>query len=110
MRKRVYSSFPSGDLVATKALCRAYVVPDLSMNIPTLLRLLFFLLILSAAHADWRVALPGWTYQFPSDHGSHSDFKTEWWYFTGNLRTKEGEELGYQLTFFRQGVTDPSRI
>jgi predicted secreted hydrolase len=79
------------------------------MNFSTLLRLLCLLLIVSKAHADWRVALPGWDYQFPSDHGSHPGFKTEWWYFTGNLRAKSGEELGYQLTFFRQGVTEPSQ-
>ncbi len=79
------------------------------MNFSTLLRLLCLLLIVSKAHADWRVALPGWDYQFPSDHGSHPGFKTEWWYFTGNLRAKGGEELGYQLTFFRQGVTEPSQ-
>ena len=22
---------------------------------------------------------------FPNDHGPHPDFRTEWWYFTGNL-------------------------
>jgi len=53
----------------------------------------------------WRLSLPGWEYQFPRDHSYHSDFKTEWWYFTGNLRSLDGkEEFGYQLTFFRQGI------
>jgi predicted secreted hydrolase len=52
----------------------------------------------------WQLALPGWHYEFPRDHGSHPDFKTEWWYFTGNLKAKDGHEFGYQLTFFRQGV------
>jgi predicted secreted hydrolase len=79
------------------------------MNLPFLLRILYLLLIAPMVHADWRVALPGWNYQFPSDHGSHPDFKTEWWYFTGNLQAKKGEEFGFQLTFFRQGVSDPSR-
>lgn len=55
-------------------------------------------------HSDWALALPGWQYDFPSDHGSHPDFKTEWWYFTGNLATPDGHEFGYQLTFFRQGI------
>ncbi len=54
--------------------------------------------------ADWALALPGWRYEFPRDHGSHRDFKTEWWYFTGNLASPEGREFGYQLTFFRQGM------
>src|SRR5215212_3191998 len=41
-----------------------------------------------------------WT--FPRDHGRHDGFKTEWWYFTGNLRERAtGRRFGYQLTFFR---------
>jgi len=38
---------------------------------------------------------------FPSDHGPHPDFGTEWWYYTGNLRTAAGRHVGFQLTFFR---------
>jgi predicted secreted hydrolase len=41
-------------------------------------------------------------WSFPKDHGRHDGFKTEWWYFTGNLREREtGRRFGYQLTFFR---------
>lgn len=54
--------------------------------------------------AEWQTALPGWTYVFPRDHGNHPGFKTEWWYFTGNLVSPDGRAFGYQLTFFRQGV------
>ncbi len=61
--------------------------------------------ICGEARADWAVAKPGWSYEFPADHGDHAEFKTEWWYFTGNLRTTDGREFGYQLTFFRQGIT-----
>jgi len=60
--------------------------------------------LLSAAEPAWSVARPGWTYEFPRDHHAHPDFKTEWWYFTGNLAAEDGREFGYQLTFFRQGV------
>jgi predicted secreted hydrolase len=66
--------------------------------------LLCLLLMIATARAEWRLALPGWQYEFPRDHGNHADFKTEWWYFTGNLEAKDGREFGYQLTFFRQGV------
>ncbi len=59
---------------------------------------------LGAADSEWRVALPGWQYVFPRDHRSHEGFRTEWWYFTGNVRTESGEAFGYQLTFFRQGI------
>lgn len=41
---------------------------------------------------------------FPADHGPHPDFRTEWWYYTGNLRTSEGRHFGFQLTFFRIAV------
>ena len=57
--------------------------------------------------ADWRVAEPGWRYEFPRDHHSHPEFKTEWWYFTGNLTDAGGRRFGYQLTFFRQGIRHP---
>lgn len=62
---------------------------------------------LSTAAAEWRTAEPGWQYQFPRDHHAHPEFKTEWWYFTGNLEDKAGRRFGYQLTFFRQGIRSP---
>ncbi len=78
----------------------------------TLLSVLFVLVAaLPAAPASdsWLLSLPGWKHTFPADHGSHPGFKTEWWYFTGNLRDTRGDEFGYQLTFFRQGVIPPAR-
>ncbi|MFT5468178.1 MAG: putative secreted hydrolase [Verrucomicrobiales bacterium] len=56
---------------------------------------------------SWRKARPGWTYEFPRDEFAHPDFKTEWWYFTGNLENEAGRRFGYQLTFFRQGIRPP---
>lgn len=64
----------------------------------------FALAALSAAGADWKIAAPGWTYQFPRDHHAHREFKTEWWYFTGNVFDNEGRRFGYELTFFRHGI------
>lgn len=61
----------------------------------------------SDALGQWQVARPGKTYLFPSDHRAHPGFQTEWWYFTGNLQTPEGEEFGYQITWFRQGLQPP---
>jgi predicted secreted hydrolase len=46
------------------------------------------------------------TFTFPQDHGPHPGFRTEWWYFTGNLTADDGRELGYQLTFFRSALLD----
>ncbi|MFZ4774304.1 MAG: lipocalin-like domain-containing protein [Terrimicrobiaceae bacterium] len=75
------------------------------------MRLLLFSILLAALcphlGAEWKTAVAGWDYQFPADHGAHPGFKTEWWYFTGNLRSADGTEFGYQLTFFRQGVREP---
>lgn len=47
------------------------------------------------------VVVPGPTFAFPRDHGSHPDHRTEWWYFTGWLRDPGGKPLGFQVTFFR---------
>lgn len=41
---------------------------------------------------------------FPADHGAHPGYQTEWWYYTGNLRSADGNVWGYQLTFFRRGL------
>ena len=51
-------------------------------------------------------------FTFPEDHGPHPDFRTEWWYFTGNLKTSDGKEFGYQFTIFRTSLTKekPERI
>ncbi|MEY2496520.1 MAG: hypothetical protein QOD12_76 [Verrucomicrobiota bacterium] len=62
------------------------------------------LLALSVAGANWKIAEPGWRYDFPRDHHAHFEFKTEWWYFTGNISDPEGRQFGYELTFFRHGI------
>jgi predicted secreted hydrolase len=56
--------------------------------------------------AAFRQALPGYAFSFPRDHYAHDDFRTEWWYYTGHLRTKSGERYGYQVTFFRSGLAE----
>ncbi|HYB42367.1 MAG TPA: lipocalin-like domain-containing protein [Candidatus Methylomirabilis sp.] len=44
---------------------------------------------------------------FPADHGPHPEFRTEWWYYTGNLETATGRHVGFQLTFFRVALAPP---
>ena len=76
-------------------------------------RLLHFLLAaacafavsISASSQTYVHALPGYHYEFPRDHFSHPDYQTEWWYYTGNLRAKDGHRFGFELTFFREGNT-----
>jgi predicted secreted hydrolase len=62
-----------------------------------------------AEAADFRVAEPGYVYEFPRDHGSHDEFRTEWWYYTGHLSAQNGRRFGFQVTFFRRAMgTDQS--
>jgi predicted secreted hydrolase len=62
----------------------------------------------NSTNADgWAVALPGYQITLPQDHFPHYQFRTEWWYFTGNLKTADGRAFGYQLTFFRHGYRPP---
>src|SRR5664280_2325661 len=68
------------------------------------------LLLLFAAAPQYRQALPGYRYQFPRDHFEHPDFRSEWWYYTGNVHARDGHRYGFELVFFRQGerMGDPA--
>ncbi len=44
-------------------------------------------------------------FSFPRDHGAHPEYRTEWWYYTGNLTAADGTPFGFQLTFFRSALT-----
>src|SRR5258708_8397231 len=68
------------------------------------------LLLLQPLAAQYRAASPAYRYEFPRDYFNHQDFQTEWWYYTGNLKSAEGHRFGFELTFFRQAVSrDPAR-
>ena len=56
---------------------------------------------------EWRQAEAGYVLEFPRDHGSHPEYRIEWWYYTGNVSADDGRRYGYQVTFFRIGV-DPA--
>ena len=66
---------------------------------------LFASLALASARADAQPVFPevtpGTALEFPRDHGSHSEFRTEWWYITAWVRDSNGHDLGVQITFFR---------
>jgi len=66
------------------------------------------LLALFSVAATYRQAVPGYHYEFPRDHFNHPEFKTEWWYYTGNLRAADGRRYGFELVFFRKA--QPSRV
>lgn len=57
-------------------------------------------------------AREGRAFVFPDDHGPHPEYRTEWWYVTGNVATRDGRRFGYQFTFFRGALrpTDQSYL
>ncbi|TAK72678.1 MAG: carotenoid 1,2-hydratase [Betaproteobacteria bacterium] len=67
-----------------------------------------------AAAQDYAQVKPGVELQFPRDHGSHPQFRTEWWYLTGWVKDARGRDLGIQITFFRNrprvAESNPSRF
>ena len=56
-----------------------------------------------AGFAQQAFALPAKTLVFPRDRGAHPDFRTEWWYVTGQA-TSGARVFGFQLTFFRSRI------
>ncbi|MHB1134013.1 MAG: lipocalin-like domain-containing protein [Chloroflexota bacterium] len=60
--------------------------------------------VLGGESGNFARALSTRPFVFPADHGPHPEYRTEWWYFTGNLDTPEGRHFGYQLTFFRSAL------
>lgn len=62
-----------------------------------------------AALLIFAIAKPGYRFEFPRDHFAHPDFRTEWWYWTGNLKDSTGRRFGFELTFFRQAVSEKDR-
>lgn len=78
------------------------------------MRIVYFLLAFLAALPSMAgdnaaPVVRGMQLQFPRDFGAHNDFRTEWWYITGWLKTRDGQPLGFQITFFRSR-TSPELI
>ena len=64
----------------------------------------------SVSFSQFQTALPGYHYDFPRDYFNHPDYQTEWWYYTGNVQSADGHKFGFELTFFRQGLSrDPKQ-
>ncbi|MBK9703619.1 MAG: carotenoid 1,2-hydratase [Betaproteobacteria bacterium] len=68
----------------------------------------------AAATTGYPAAQPGTRLVFPRDHGAHPEFRTEWWYLTGQLADGAGRGYGFQVTFFRSrprvAEDNPSRF
>jgi len=71
----------------------------------------FFLVIirpaLAEAPSNYQTITGPCNLEFPKDHGAHPGYRTEWWYYTGNLRSAAGDLYGFQLTFFRSQISPP---
>ena len=65
------------------------------------MRLAILLLLALTLQGEYRQAVPGYHIQFPRDHFNHPEFQTEWWYYTGNVRSGNGHRYGFELVFFR---------
>lgn len=60
--------------------------------------------------AGYARALAPRAFVFPADHGPHPDYRSEWWYFTGNLDGPEGRRFGFQFTIFRGALAPPGEV
>jgi len=59
---------------------------------------------------QFKQAIEPRTFHFPSDHLPHPEYKTEWWYFTGNLSSDNKQLFAYQFTLFRVGLPRPKKL
>ncbi|MBL8748694.1 MAG: carotenoid 1,2-hydratase [Planctomycetes bacterium] len=75
--------------------CADPVVPTSSMSVGD---------ALGGADTGFARAVAPPDLRFPRDHGAHPEFRTEWWYVTGNLDAADGKRFGVQLVFFRQAL------
>lgn len=58
------------------------------------------LLLAACAPSVYDVPYPVRPVVLPADDAAH-DAPLEWWYYTGHLSTKAGDDLGFELTFFK---------
>lgn len=65
--------------------------------------------LLGGGNDNFKKVQPGQTIQLPEDHAAHPDYRSEWWYLTGNLKDEQGREYGMQWTLFRQGIEQELR-
>lgn len=49
----------------------------------------------------YRYARPGYVYDLRRDLRPRPAYRTNWWYYTGHLRTRDGRRFGFQYTIFK---------
>ena len=60
--------------------------------------------VLGPAPEHFRSVLGPQPLTFPDDHAAHPGYRSEWWYFTGNLDGPDQRRFGFQFTLFRFGL------
>ncbi len=71
-----------------------------------MIRILLATLGLSTVGLSFEPVAPYYEFSFPRDHFAHPEFRTEWWYYTGNVTSPAGRRFGFELTFFRRAVEE----
>ena len=84
------------------ASCAGPAVPSAEVRVPEVLS------SKETIPSGFRTADGSRPLTFPEDFGAHEDFRTEWWYYTGNLQTAQGRYFGFELTIFRLGLQAPA--
>lgn len=63
----------------------------------------------SQTGGPYKLAVPPYAFRFPEDHAAHPAYRTEWWYYTGHLKSGQ-RSFGYELTFFQVGINPARRM
>ena len=100
MSRRIFVLFLAMILPTLLAACASNQLPSAQVNMPELVNIDVPPGFLAADGSRPLV--------FPRDFGAHEEFRTEWWYYTGNLQTPEGRPFGFELTIFRVGLLPPT--
>ena len=66
--------------------------------------------VLGAPAQGFARALAPRPFRFPEDHGPHPEFRSEWWYYTGNVAAGDGRRFAFQLTFFRFALSPRATV
>lgn len=64
----------------------------------------------AATTDDWPRVPRDLSLEFPRDHGAHPEYRTEWWYVTGQGSTPSGHEFGVQFTIFRAALAPSGTV
>lgn len=72
------------------------------ISIATIFIVLALLFASCAKKIQYQIADAQIPLSLPRDFYAHSDFQTEWWYYTGQVQTDDGKKFGFELVFFKR--------